>query len=220
MNAAGIGSSSDSTGVASPSRSQEMEWYATMREDASPSAVPAVGWDPHMLHAQAGVEVPSLGHSVIQPDAMLGGDTCRPATTVVSLLRIFDILTNEACSPVRLPFQLDLLTIATCDASTLSHCLTACQVDSDAVFELGFGLWRTQHVTEEPEQLSAMTAVVKEGLTGKSTSYLIAFFRKALDDAGADKFHEAVLEYFKQLIPSSALAEYWKSLAVQNALTS
>ena len=212
MEAAGIGSSTDSTWDESPSQCDERDWYETMRDGSPTLERGSASWDPYMPQVTESVEVPtmvrSIHPSVVQSSRAAGS----LASTVSSLLHIFHTLTIEAHSPVKLPFRLDMLTVATRDASTLSHCLNACHVASDSVFELGFGLWKTQHVTEDPESLHAMTAVLQEGLMGKSTCYMIAFFRKVLDDTCTDKFHEAILEMLKKLIPDSILARHWKCI--------
>ena len=90
--------------------------------------------------------------------------------------------------------------IATRDASTLSHCHHVCHVSRGTVFELGIGLWRTQHVTEDPTNLQTMDVILHEGLFGKSMC-LISIFRRVLDDTCTDKLHEAILDLLKQLIP-------------------
>ena len=204
MEAAGIGSSSGSPGTDSSCQSDELAWYAAAREESSPTDISeAVVWDPYMSQ-----DLPS----VVMP-VCLSGATCCTASTVPTLLHILNTLEAKDHLPVTLPFKLDVLTVATRDASTLSHCLHACQVSSDTVFELGLGLWRTQHVTEDPVNLQTMAAILHEGLLGKSTCFLISFFRRVLDDTCTDKLHEAILDLLKQLIPGSPLARHWKIAA-------
>ena len=204
MEAAGIGNSSGSPRTDSPCQSDELACYASAREESSSKAIlEAVVWDPYMPH-----DLPSVVMPVCLSDA-----TCCTASTVPTPLHILNTLDAKDHVSVKLPFKLDMITVATRDASTLSHCLHVCQVSSDTVFELGIGLWGTQHVTEDPTNLQTMDAVLHEGLLGKSICFLISFFRRVLDDTCTDKLHEAILELLKQLIPGSTLARHWKTAA-------
>ena len=204
MEAAGVGSSLGSSETDSPLQSDELAWYASAREESLTSAnFDAVVWDPYMPHVLPSVEVP----------VCLGAASSCNASAVLTLHHVLNTLESNDHLPVKIPFKLDLISVATRDASALSHCLHVCQVSSDTVFELGVGLWRTQHVTEDPTSLQTMDAILHEGLLGKSICFLISFFRRVLDDTCTDKFHEAILDLLKQLIPGSTLARRWMTAA-------
>ena len=135
-----------------------------------------------------------------------------PLVALFQLLRILNTLSHQEQLPVKIPFPLDLLTVRTRGSDTLSHCLDACKVSSDIVFEAGIGLWKTQLSTEDSDNFAAMETILQENLLWKSHFLWITFFRKVLDDTCSDRFHGAILDHFKLSLPRSALALHRPSL--------
>ena len=165
----------------------------------------AAAWDPYMLPACRVSDLGLLGRAADTPTAgTLVRDHRDPA--VLELLRILHTLDPLDYLPAVIPFELTLLNVQTRHATSLGQGLSACKVTSETVAALGLGLWKTQHVMEEQESLTAQTSVLQEGLQGKSTCFLITFFRKVLDDTSSDIFHAEILELLQKLVHHSDLA--------------
>ena len=211
MAAAGVGSSSDSS-CSDPCSVEEISWYDPARE-TSPLSDVAV-WDPYMLPDMPMDfrAVPLVQSMATQVSVSMPGAEGSSDLAASQLLHILDSLDAKELLPVSVPFQLDLLTVQTCNASTLSYSLHACNVASDAVLSVGLQLWRTQHVTDEPDSFATQHAILSEGLQGKNVCYLITFFRRVLDDTASDLFHREILSLLKHLIPSSSLKKTWKRM--------
>ena len=213
MDAAGVGSSAESSSLDSPCLLDEPSWYGPARESSPPNETAT--WDPYLLPdlTTDSSSEPSLLRLVQHGSESMRSNASSPDTAESKLLHILDTLDAKEYLPVSVPFELDLLTVQTCDASTLSHSLSACQVESETIYSVGFRLWKTQHVTDDPVSFTTQKAILQERLQGKSIGFQISFIRNLLCDAGSDLFHTEILSLLKHLIPASALSKKWKRFA-------
>ena len=90
-------------------------------------------WDPYLPQAPLVVaaSLPECTQDAVECERE---ETCAPRSSVPQLQRILNALADPKHQPVAIPFPLDLLTVQTRDAYTLSHCLDACKVSSDIVY--------------------------------------------------------------------------------------